>query len=34
MFHFDVGIADLVFAKIFAWSLLRAQPAEAAYVRV
>jgi len=34
MFHFDIGIAVLVFAMIFTWSLLRAQPAEAAHVRV
>jgi hypothetical protein len=35
MFHFDVGIAALAFAMIFAWSLLLgAQPAEAAHVRV
>ena len=35
MFHFDVGIAALAFAMIFAWSLQRgAQSAEAAHVRV
>jgi hypothetical protein len=33
MFHFDFGSAALVFAMIFTWFLLRAQPAEAAHVR-
>jgi hypothetical protein len=33
MFHFDFGIAALVFALIFTWSLLLPQPAEATHVR-